>query len=237
MRDLEIRGAGNLLGKEQSGSIGAVGFELFTDLLREAVCQLRGDDEALTSDHVGSIDPEVKIPLDAFIPEPYIPDVAERLLLYQRLAMILESHEADEILNELRDRFGDPDEEVVNLVHVMSYRGLLRRFGIAKAEVVGLNLTLSLTQSSPLDPQALISLTKINPHMYKLGRNLSLIVKFAEENSDINSLYRFTEQLLNSLRPESKESNKCTRGAGVVTNQLTSLGESFERDQKHGTQW
>lgn len=197
MRDLEIRGAGNMLGKEQSGSIGAVGFELFTDLLREAVAQLKG--EALSG--FEGIEPEVKIALDACIPEPYIPDVSERLLLYQRLAMIEESREADEILAELTDRFGQPSDDVCNLIEIMRYRGLLRRFAIAKAELSGRKLVLWLTQASPLDPAALLALADAQPQTYRLGKNLALAVQLSAENPPMTTLYRFTEKLLEGLRP------------------------------------
>ncbi len=199
MRDLELRGAGNLLGKEQSGKIDAVGFEMFTDLLREAVAQLKGDPESGQE----TVDPEVKIPLDACIPEPYIPDVSERLLMYQRLAMIEESKEADDILAELSDRFGYPSDEVCHLVEIMRYRGLCRRFAIAKAEVVGSRLALWLTQRSPLDLTALLTLAESNPRTYRLGRNLTLWVQLSSENLPMSVLYKTTESLLEGIRQKS----------------------------------
>lgn len=198
LRDLEIRGAGNLLGKEQSGSIGAVGFELFTDLLREAVGQLKGD--ALAGSE--RLEPEVKFPLDASIPEPYIPDLSERLLLYQRLALIDEYHEADEILDEMADRFGEPSDEVRNLVDIMRYRGLLRRFAIAKAELSGRRLVLWLTNRSPLDLSALLALAESQPQTYRLGKNLTWWIELSSEKLPQSSLYRITESLLEGVRQD-----------------------------------
>src|SRR5690606_15097537 len=80
IRDLEIRGAGNLLGKEQSGSVMAVGFDLYTRILKEAITHLKGEELSLEE----VIDPEITISANAYIPEEYIPDVSERLILYQR---------------------------------------------------------------------------------------------------------------------------------------------------------
>jgi transcription-repair coupling factor (superfamily II helicase) len=175
-----------------------VGFELFTDLLREAVGQLKGD--ALAGGE--RLEPEVKFPLDASIPEPYIPDLSERLLLYQRLALIDEYHEADEILDEMADRFGEPSEEVRNLVDIMRYRGLLRRFAIAKAELSGRRLVLWLTNRSPLDLSALLALAESQPQTYRLGKNLTWWVELSSEKLPQSSIYRITESLLEGVRQD-----------------------------------
>jgi len=114
LQDMEIRGAGNLLGKDQSGKVELVGFELYTKILREAVRELRRrqrkdgtiDSEDLPLELL--IDPEVSIGFSTHIPNSYIPDVEERLLLYQRLVEIRDDKEALEIEEEIQDRFGNP---------------------------------------------------------------------------------------------------------------------------------
>ncbi|MCB0336456.1 MAG: transcription-repair coupling factor, partial [Bdellovibrionales bacterium] len=123
VRDLEIRGAGNLLGKEQSGSVLAVGFELYMKIVKEAVLHLKGE----TADISDKIDPEVKLAVQAYIPEFYVPDVSERLIMYQRLAAIVTSDEADLLLDEMHDRCGPPPQETMTLLEVMRLRGLLRQ--------------------------------------------------------------------------------------------------------------
>ncbi|HEY6002472.1 MAG TPA: transcription-repair coupling factor, partial [Anaeromyxobacter sp.] len=103
--DLEIRGAGNLLGKDQSGQIEAVGFELYSELLDEAVRELRGEPPR------EEIDPDVQLPVPAIIPDAYMPDVHQRLFFYKRLAQAASDEELEEIRAEIIDRCGDPPEE------------------------------------------------------------------------------------------------------------------------------
>jgi len=127
LRDLEIRGIGNLLGAEQSGQISAIGFDLYTKLLGEAVRQLK---EADNND--GSVEPappefstvRVDIGIDARIPDNYIEDLAQRLSIYQRLARIQESSEIDDLDEEIRDRFGPMPTHVKLLMKTVQMRVL-----------------------------------------------------------------------------------------------------------------
>jgi transcription-repair coupling factor (superfamily II helicase) len=132
LRDLEIRGAGNLLGAEQSGQIGTVGFDLYVKLLADAVEGLK----ALAKGEPpppSTIRPPVVIdlPLQAFIPESYIGDINLRLSLYQRMAAV-EAPDADsELERELNDRFGPPPSPVRNLLYIVRVRALAKRAGVA----------------------------------------------------------------------------------------------------------
>ena len=112
MRDLEIRGAGNLLGAEQSGHMEAVGYDLYCKMLNEAVREAKGGREE--ADFETTID----LSVDAFIPESYIPEEGQKLDIYKRIAGIETSEEADEMISELLDRYGEPPESVTNLVSV-----------------------------------------------------------------------------------------------------------------------
>jgi len=125
MKDLEIRGAGNLLGVEQSGYIAAIGFDLYSRLLNEAVEELK-QGRALEEDNKiphPSI-PAVSLPLAAFISEEYMPDLNNRLNFYQRLAAVKEAQEIEDIARELSDRFGPPPEEVKNLLYAVEIKQL-----------------------------------------------------------------------------------------------------------------
>jgi transcription-repair coupling factor (superfamily II helicase) len=123
MRDLEIRGAGNLLGVEQSGYIAAVGFDLYSRLLNEAVEETR-QGRTLEKEIVHPTAPAVGLPLAASIPEEYIPDLSTRLNFYQRLAVIKQAQEIEDIARELNDRFGPPPEEVKNLLYAVEIKQL-----------------------------------------------------------------------------------------------------------------
>ncbi|HSD21415.1 MAG TPA: transcription-repair coupling factor [Anaeromyxobacter sp.] len=144
--DLEIRGAGNLLGKDQSGQIEAVGFELYSELLDEAVRELKGEPPR------EDIDPDVQLPVPAFIPDPYMPDVHQRLYFYKRLAQATTDEELDEVRAEIIDRCGDPPEELDALCDVMAVKVRLRALRIRALEAGPGRLVLTLGESAALDP-------------------------------------------------------------------------------------
>jgi len=123
MKDLEIRGAGNLLGVEQSGYIAAVGFDLYCRLLSEAVEGLR--QERVVGEETRTPQPSVPtiaLPLDAHIPEEYIPDLNTRLSFYQRLAAAKRTQEIDDMAMEMDDRFGQIPQPVKNLLYIVEVK-------------------------------------------------------------------------------------------------------------------
>ncbi len=181
LNDLEIRGAGNLLGKEQSGAVLAVGFEQYTRILKEAIAHLKGEELAASE----TIDPEVKIGITAFIPDAYIPDLAEKLILYQRLGAIVESQEADDLSTEIEDRFGVLPEEVVNLVELMRLRGLLRRHGVVRGEYVSGKFTLNFVHNAKVDGEKVIKLIRRFPDRFKFTSNFTLVITY--EHTEIES--------------------------------------------------
>ena len=144
LKDLEIRGAGNLLGAEQSGQIGAVGYDLYSSMLEEAVRRLRtlqrGDPAAASTQPKATV--TIDLPLPARIPESYVSDLNARLALYQRLAAIDTVAEAEGMLPELADRFGPPPPPVRNLLAVVRLRALARLAGLVSAQVEGDEIVL-----------------------------------------------------------------------------------------------
>ena len=136
MRDLEIRGAGNILGADQSGHIQEVGLDLYTQLLHEAVRELereQGSSDAPRTESALEESTRIELPLNAGIPEDYIKHLPTRLSVYQRLARLTERRELPEIREELRDRFGPIPEEVESLLKVSEIRAIA---GAAGAESV-----------------------------------------------------------------------------------------------------
>ncbi len=125
MRDLEIRGAGNLLGGEQSGHIAAVGFEMYLQLLEEAVAQARGE----KIDHSGERPVIVELPLDAYLPPEYVTDEIERVDLYRRASGARSLAEVDDLAEELTDRFGPLPEPTTNLLGISRAKILAREIG------------------------------------------------------------------------------------------------------------
>jgi transcription-repair coupling factor (superfamily II helicase) len=129
MRDLEIRGAGNLLGLEQSGHIAAVGFETYCRMVRDATLELQGGVP------LAPLNPEVEFPADAFLPEAYIGDAAQRTTLYQKIARLADVPAAAEMRAELEDRFGALPEEARMLLLAVEARLACRTIGVQKAEL------------------------------------------------------------------------------------------------------
>jgi transcription-repair coupling factor (superfamily II helicase) len=139
--DLEIRGAGNLLGKQQSGQIAAVGFELYTHMMEEAVMELRGQRRRV------DVEPEIQLGFPAYIPDSYIPDENQRLVFYRRLSQAGSTAELDEISVELRERYGPIPPLVDSFLRVMDLR---RVFKACNAIVDGIEPAACVIRHSPV---------------------------------------------------------------------------------------
>ena len=149
--DLEIRGAGNLLGKEQSGNVTAVGFELYAQMLEETVTELRGGRITV------QIEPEIQLGIPAYIPEAYIPDVNQRLVFYKRLANVEARDELEELGEELEDRFGPLPELVLSLIEVMDLRRVLRACLVTAVSKRAESVTIHFHPDSPIKPERLVA--------------------------------------------------------------------------------
>ncbi|MCL4490353.1 MAG: transcription-repair coupling factor [Nitrospirae bacterium] len=126
LKDLEIRGAGNLLGPEQSGYILGVGFDMYMEMLEKAVAELKGEEIR------EEVEPQISLRLSAFIPEEYIPDITLRLSIYKRISSAKSPDALSDLSDEIRDRFGAMPDEAVNLIHIMRIKLLAKRLYITK---------------------------------------------------------------------------------------------------------
>jgi len=143
--DLEIRGAGELLGSAQSGQIAAVGFEMYTSLLEEAVRQTRGEEVA------EEVEPEITLSVSNFIPEEYIPDVRQRLGFYKRLSSVASEDEIYAIEDELTDRYGVVPAFVENLLKTMELKLLLKRLRARELTQKGKRLYITFMSHAETD--------------------------------------------------------------------------------------
>ncbi len=150
--DLEIRGAGDLLGAEQSGHVRAVGFDLYCEMLREAVEELRGLEPSTRPE------PELSLDVSAYIPQEYVEDPGQRMMLYKRMASATDEHEVHDTVVEMRDRFGVLPDKVRDLGRVMQLKVLLRRLGALGLEMSGRRLKLHIGEATSLDPDRLVAL-------------------------------------------------------------------------------
>ncbi|MCC6849740.1 MAG: transcription-repair coupling factor [Deltaproteobacteria bacterium] len=152
--DLEIRGAGNMLGKQQSGNITAVGFELYTQMMEEAVREVQG--ETVAKD----VEPEIQLGFPAYIPDAYVQDVNQRLVLYKRLAGFKTADELAGIVDEMVDRFGELPPLVDSLVRVMELRRSFKDLRIAAAKVRGDQIVLEFHPETPVHIDYILAVQK-----------------------------------------------------------------------------
>lgn len=129
LNDLQIRGGGSLLGAAQSGHIAAVGYELYLELLERTIGEMKGG-----KPEAEAVDPEINLPLSAFLPDSFIPDMDQRLVAYKKLASVSGESEADDLSAEWRDRYGPFPESVRSLVLLAKVRLMLKKFGVVRMD-------------------------------------------------------------------------------------------------------
>ncbi len=185
--DLELRGAGDLLGGKQSGPIAAIGFELYTELLEETISRLRGQE------HTDRIDPEIRLGLSAFLAENYLPDPNQRLQFYQRMAAAEEDEQLFDLVEELRDRYGELPEAGQLLIGIMRLRIILKRLYIELLEYDGQRLTLLFHAATTISPDLIRTLITEQPDKYRLGADFRLSIHLGRLPQ---------EELINSVRKE-----------------------------------
>jgi transcription-repair coupling factor (superfamily II helicase) len=173
--DLDIRGAGNLLGEEQSGQIREVGIELYQQMLEEAVAEARGGEGEATGEDEWS--PQISIGLGVLIPEAYVPDLGLRLGLYRRLADFKEADEIEAFAAELVDRFGDLPDEVNNLLQVVAIKQLCRKAGIEKVEAGPKGAVVTFRDNAVANPAGLVQFITRQASTAKLRPDHKLVLK------------------------------------------------------------
>jgi transcription-repair coupling factor (superfamily II helicase) len=164
LRDLEIRGAGNLLGAEQHGHIAAVGYDLYSKLLAEAVQELKGDRTG------AAVEPVINVSVEGFLPEDYVPEVNQRLAFYKRLAGAAGDEELADLRAELADRFGPLPEEVQHLLKIVGIKALCRRANVEKVDTGPKGAVLQFRNNEFANPEGLVAYireegAKVRPDM------------------------------------------------------------------------
>jgi transcription-repair coupling factor (superfamily II helicase) len=152
MRDLEIRGAGNILGVQQSGHIGAVGFDLYCKLMEETIRELKG--EQLEEEK----ELQVVLKIGGFLPKDYIPNTSQRLDLYQRLYAVTDEAMLAELQAEIIDRFGALPEAVEKLLHLVELRTLARQLRLLKIDRRQQTVVFVFDPRTPVPPEKIIAL-------------------------------------------------------------------------------
>jgi transcription-repair coupling factor (superfamily II helicase) len=194
--DLEIRGAGELLGDEQSGQIQEIGFNLYMELLERAVSALKS---GRNPDLERPLDagPEVELHLPALIPEDYVPDVHLRLVLYKRIASVAAAEELDDLKAELIDRFGPLPPYTVSLLKIAQLKLRAAKLGIRKIDAGAASGHLIFEEQNAVDPKRVLKLVQGRPKEYRLEGPLKL--RFTHDARTEEKLFEKIEQLLGLL--------------------------------------
>jgi len=191
LRDLEIRGAGNLLGAAQHGHIAAVGFDLYAKLLAEAVRELKGEPTA------AAVEPVISVAVEGFLPDDYVPEVNQRLAFYKRLASAVSDAEVDDLRAELLDRFGPPPTEAEQLFDIVHLRVAARSLGVEKLEAGEGVALITFAPGTPLDPRRLVRAIEGSRGRLKMKREFTIeaVVERGEWARVRASLLRLLEGL------------------------------------------
>ena len=169
--DLEMRGGGEVLGRSQSGHIAAVGYELYTELLQEAVEEQRGNV------HSPRLDPEIKVPTAALIPESYVPDVHQRLSFYKQLSQSQDDRALQSLEEEIQDRYGRPPAEVLDLFWLIRVKHVLIAYCIPGLVVGVERMVLETGPEAKLSVGKMMHLATSQPERYGLTPESKIVLK------------------------------------------------------------
>jgi transcription-repair coupling factor (superfamily II helicase) len=188
---MEIRGAGNLLGKQQSGHVAAVGFELFMQMMDEATAELRGQSTG------PRVEPEIELGSEAYIPDHYIEDIGERLLVYKRLANVENVAALVGLADELADRFGPLPHQAEDFIRIMRLRPALKRLAIESLKASKRTVAVRFHEESPVDRERLVRLVTKRPELYGMrpGGGFTMTVPNEGWDSMVDEIEKFLDLL------------------------------------------
>ena len=194
--DLEIRGAGELLGEDQSGQMSQIGFSLYMEMLDQAVAALK-EGKQPSLDQVLSSQTEIELRLPALLPDDYIFDVSQRLSLYKRIASCKNKNQLDEVQVELIDRFGLLPQPTKNLVHIAKLRLKAQQIGISRIDAGPKGGTIEFRQDTQVSPTTIIGMMQRQPKLYKMeGANK---LRFSQVSETNQARFTCVTSVLNEL--------------------------------------
>lgn len=184
MRDLEIRGAGNLLGSEQSGFMASVGYDLYVKMIEESVRELRGDV------NLEDIETRMDLKIDAYLPQEYIPNDLLRVEMYKKIASIRDRDSRNDLIDELIDRFGDPNRPVMNLIETAHLKALCARIGIDYVTLRGDELMMRFSMAADIDGIRVLTALKGFPQYLRVKPINPMEVYYYERGKDAEAMLR-----------------------------------------------
>ena len=208
-QDLDIRGAGNLLGEEQSGQMRDVGYELYQSMLEEAVAKIKSGEMDAIADDGGQWAPQINLGVAVLIPEDYVPDLDVRLGLYRRLSNLDTKVELEGFAAELIDRFGPLPKEVNTLLLVIRIKGMCRKAGIAKLDAGPKGATIQFHNDKFASPEGLVEFIKDQRGLAKIKDNKIIVRRdWTKEADKIKGAFSISRDLAQKAVSSAKAAKK-----------------------------
>ncbi|SNT25563.1 transcription-repair coupling factor [Antarctobacter heliothermus] len=205
-QDLDIRGAGNLLGEEQSGQMRDVGYELYQSMLEEAIAKIRAGEMEGLSEADDQWAPQINLGVPVLIPEAFVPDLDVRLGLYRRLSSLTTKVELEGFAAELIDRFGKLPREVNTLLLVVRIKAMCKRAGIAKLDGGPKGATIQFHQDKFASPEGLVAFIKAQDGLAKVKDNKIVVRRDWKRDKDkIQGAFAIARDLAEKLVTEKKK--------------------------------
>jgi len=202
--DMEIRGAGELLGEEQSGQIESIGFSLYMDLLDRAVKAIEDGKTPDMDSPLETVSQEVNLHAPTLIPEPYLPDVHARLIVYKRIANATNETELADLRAEMIDRFGRLPEPLKALFHVTGLKLKTQPLGILRLDLGDQGGRVEFSPHTTVDPLAVVKLVQSQPATYRLEG--ATMLRVSRQLTDFSARVAFAENLIDLLAPATPSS-------------------------------
>ncbi|MEM1301139.1 MAG: transcription-repair coupling factor, partial [Pseudomonadota bacterium] len=206
-QDLDIRGAGNLLGEEQSGQMRDVGYELYQQMLEDAIAKIRsGEAEGIQDDTDGQWAPQINLGVPVLIPEDYVPDLDVRLGLYRRLSGLTTKVELEGFAAELIDRFGPVPREVNTLLLVVRIKAMCKRAGIAKLDGGPKGATIQFHNDKFASPEGLVEFIQDQRGLAKVKDNKIVVRRDWKSDADkIKGAFAIARDLAEKVKAAKKK--------------------------------
>jgi transcription-repair coupling factor (superfamily II helicase) len=191
--DMEIRGAGDMLGNRQSGTVTEIGFELYNQMLEETICRMRGEEM------VERVEPEINLKVPAFIPEAYVKDTNHRLVIYKKLTQAESEEDVLDVQNEVTDRFGKYPLATAYLFETMKLRVMLKKLLVRQIDFDGKNVVISFHPRTPAPPDTIIGMMRSEPKKYQFTPDYKLVC--ALKDTSFESILELSKSVLQRLLP------------------------------------
>ncbi|MDD2899355.1 MAG: transcription-repair coupling factor [Desulfuromonadaceae bacterium] len=191
--DMEIRGAGDMLGNRQSGTVTEIGFELYNQMLEETISRMRGEDS------VERVEPEINLKVPAFIPEAYVKEAGQRLVIYKKLTQAESEEDVLDVQNEVLDRFGKYPLATSYLFEIMKLRVLLKKLVVRQIDFDGKAVIVSFHPRTPASPDTIIGMMRSEPKKYQFTPDYKLVCTL--KDTSFEGILEVAKNVLQRLAP------------------------------------